>query len=474
VATFSTKQRGAIWDELERLRRLNPDTEGFFSAHPAEPFFIKNLENVQGDERDVIFISVGYGRNPQGYMAMRFGPLSSEGGERRLNVLISRAKRRCEVFSSITDEDIDIERGKGKGVVAFKLFLHFARTGKLGIGQKTDREHDSVFEEEVARALRSAGYDVHGQVGLAGFFIDLAVADFDKPGRFVIGIECDGAPYHSSRSARDRDRLRQAVLEDHGWIIHRIWSTDWFHRPQDQLKKTIAAIEAAKLVLAERDERTGGFSRAVPLEVVTVDRADATLVGLDIRDSDNSLSVPYEEASFPVPLDIEIHEVPAGTMIGLVRKIVDAEGPIHGSEIVTRLRSLWGLQRAGNRIQQSVEHGIKLAVDQKEFDKDAEYYTMANRSISVRDRSEVASTTLRKPELLPPAELRVAALKFIEAHLGATVDETVNGMARMLGFKATSAQLRKVLEETVNGLCSERALLKQGELLKVPKSDVAK
>lgn len=282
VATFSTKQRGAVWDELERLRRLNPDTETYFTSHPSEPFFIKNLENVQGDERDVIFISVGYGRNPQGYMAMRFGPLSSEGGERRLNVLISRAKRRCEVFSSITDEDIDIERGKGKGVVAFKLFLHFARTGKLGIGQKTDREHDSVFEEQVAKALRDVGYDVHGQVGLAGFFIDLAIADYDKPGRFVLGIECDGAPYHSSRSARDRDRLRQAVLEDHGWIIHRIWSTDWFHRPQEQLKKTIEAIEAAKAILAAQDEKASHFSRAVPLEVVTVEREDVALVGMEL------------------------------------------------------------------------------------------------------------------------------------------------------------------------------------------------
>ncbi|STQ07943.1 putative superfamily I DNA and RNA helicase protein [Enterobacter cloacae] len=123
VATFSVSQRKAIQDELEILRRLNPQYEDFFNSHPAEPFFIKNLENIQGDERDVIMISVGYARNKQGYLAMRFGPLGSQGGERRLNVLISRAKRRCEVFASITDEDIDLERAKGVGVLAFKLFL---------------------------------------------------------------------------------------------------------------------------------------------------------------------------------------------------------------------------------------------------------------------------------------------------------------------------------------------------------------
>ena len=168
--------------------------------HVDEPFFVKNLENIQGDERDVIFISVGYGRNAQGYMAMNFGPLNTPGGERRLNVLISRAKRRCEVFSSITAEDIDLERAKGRGVEALKLFLKFAKTGNLNIGLVTDRGPDSIFEEQVANALRSEGYDVKTQIGMAGFFIDLAISDPDKPGRFILGIECDGASYHSSRS----------------------------------------------------------------------------------------------------------------------------------------------------------------------------------------------------------------------------------------------------------------------------------
>ncbi len=468
VATFSTKQRGAVWDELERLRRLNPDTESYFSAHPSEPFFIKNLENVQGDERDVIFISVGYGRNPQGYMAMRFGPLSSEGGERRLNVLISRAKRRCEVFSSITDEDIDTERGRGKGVIAFKLFLHFARTGRLSFGQKTDREHDSIFEEQVAKALRQEGYDVHGQVGLAGFFIDLAVADYERPGRFVLGIECDGAPYHSSRSARDRDRLRQAVLEDHGWIIHRIWSTDWFHRPQEQLKKTIAAIEAAKAELSAQDAKAAMSSRAVPVEIVTMDRLDGTAVGLELSEDSLGLSMPYEEASIAVPSHLELHDVPTGMMANLVQQIVVTEGPIHGAEVIARMRDLWGLQRAGNRIQQTVERGIKTAVADGRIHDMGGFLIVPTGQIVVRDRSEVSSLALRRPEMLPPAELRVAATKFIQAHFGATLEETINGVARLLGFKSTSAQLRQVIEGVIAQAVADGGLVRQGDLLRVP------
>lgn len=463
VASFSSKQRRAVVDELERLRRLNPDVEGFFTAHPAEPFFVKNLENVQGDERDVIFISVGYGKNPQGYMAMRFGPLSSEGGERRLNVLISRAKRRCEVFASITDEDIDLERGRGRGVAAFKLFLHFARTGKLGIGTRTDREHDSVFEEQVAAMLRSHGYDVHPQVGLAGFFIDLAIADFERPGRYAIGIECDGAAYHSSRSARDRDRLRQAVLEDHGWTIHRIWSTDWFNRPQEQLAKTVAAIEAAKAELVSNDEKAKGFSRAVPLEVVTVEREDVVEISLQVAEPSSAASA-YREASFTVP-NMPLHEVPVGLMAELVRQVVEVEGPVHGDEVVARLRTLWGLQRAGNRIQAAVERGALAARKAGVIADDGGFFSLPGSKPTARDRSEVASAGLRKPEMLPPAEIKAAALAFVTANLGATPEEVVMGVSRLFGFKATSAQLRQVLTDTIGAAVNDGLLTVQEGML---------
>ncbi|AWU95552.1 DUF3320 domain-containing protein [Azospirillum ramasamyi] len=464
VATFSTKQRRAIVDELERLRRLNPDVEGFFTAHSAEPFFAKNLENVQGDERDVIMISVGYGKNPNGYMAMRFGPLSSDGGERRLNVLISRAKRRCEVFASITDEDIDLERGKGKGVLAFKLFLHFARTGKLSLGTRTDREHDSIFEEQVAAALLSHGYDVHPQVGLAGFFIDLAIADFARPGRYIIGIECDGAAYHSSRSARDRDRLRQAVLEDHGWTIHRIWSTDWFNRPQEQLAKTIAAIEAAKAELAANDEKSTGFSRAVPLEIVTVEREDAVEVGLQIAEP-ASASSPYREASFPIPANMQLQEVPIGLMADLVRQVVEIEGPVHEAEVVARLRTMWGLGRAGSRVQAAVDRGIAAAVKAGVIVEDNGFLIGPDATLTVRDRSEVASTGLRKPEMLPPAEIKAAAVSFVTANLGATLEEVLTGVSRLFGFKATSAQLRQVLSAAIEAAIKDGKLVSQGDML---------
>lgn len=246
VGTFSMAQREAVVEQLEMLRRADNSCESFFTAHPDEPFFVKNLENIQGDERDVIFISIGYGRDSAGKVTLNFGPLTARGGERRLNVLISRARQRCEVFTNPTEDDLDLNRTASEGVRALKTFLKYARTGDLQAGpHPTGRPPDSPFEEEVRLALEAKGYRVAAQVGQAGFFIDLAVIDPDQPGRYRLGIECDGATYHSALSARDRDRLRQQVLEGLGWKIHRVWSTDWFHNPGREIERLEAAIKAA-------------------------------------------------------------------------------------------------------------------------------------------------------------------------------------------------------------------------------------
>lgn len=451
VATFSVSQRRAIQDQLEALRRLNPDTEEFFHAHPSEPFFVKNLENVQGDERDVIMISVGYAKNTQGYMAMRFGPLGAEGGERRLNVLISRAKRRCEVYASITDEDIDLERGKGKGVFAFKLFLHYARTGRLSLAQTTTREMDSVFEEQVANALSEKGYQVHAQVGLAGFFIDLAIADPERPGRYILGIECDGQAYHDSRSARDRDRLRQAVLEDHGWIIHRIWSADWFQRPREQVERTVAAIEAARKELDARMELGSQRTRAVNVEIVTVDRGDVTEIGLaDVKDTARQRL--YVEAVLNRGGPYELHETPSGTMAGLVEQVVEVESPVHLDEAVCRIRSAWDLQRSGGRIHEAVERGVAVAVSRGSVLRRGDFLFKPEAGVTLRDRSQVSSLGLRKPEMIAMEELAEGAIEVVRSNLGATQEEIVGSVARILGFKATSSQLRSLIISAVSKL----------------------
>jgi very-short-patch-repair endonuclease len=461
VAAFSTQQRRAITDELELLRRKHPETESFFANHPNEPFFVKSLESVQGDERDVIYISVGYGRDSHGQMTMNFGPLTKEGGERRLNVLISRAKRRCEIFSSITDADIDLERAGGKGVAAFKLFLHYARTGRLSMVVQSDDEVSAVFERQVAESLKERGYNVHSRIGSAGCFVDLAVADPQFPGRYVLGIECDGVSYRDARSARDRDHLRKWVLEDQGWSIHRIWSADWFHRPQAEIERLTASIERSK---ANLDASPDQAARAVPAEINTVERADAVEINL-VAAEETVTADKYEEAKFSAPTTrYELHELPSGLMASVVEKVVKVEGPIHRSEIVARVRSLWGLQRAGGRIQAAVEAGISHAVSQNKIEEFAtDFLSMPGQEIRVRDRSDVTSLALRRPDYLPPQEIDAALHATVKENLGARLEELVLCVSRKFGFRNTSAQLREVIEARAKRLIEVGTLVRRGD-----------
>ena len=205
--------------------------------------FVKNLENVQGGERDVIFISTVYGpEQPGARVHQRFGPINSVVGHRRLNVLFTRAKEKVVVFSSMDSTDILPNESTKPGVGILKDYLVYSSTGKLDAGTTSGREPDSDFEIVVAMRLRQQGFDVVPQVGVAGYFIDLGVKDPRNPDVFLLGIECDGATYHSAKSARDRDRLREEALRQKKWNIYRIWSTDWFRDPDRETSKLLAYI----------------------------------------------------------------------------------------------------------------------------------------------------------------------------------------------------------------------------------------
>jgi very-short-patch-repair endonuclease len=456
VGAFSVSQRDVIRQELELLLREHPELAPFFSTGRDEPFFVKNLENIQGDERDIIFISVGYARDASGYMAMNFGPLSGQGGERRLNVLISRARERCEVFSSITADDIDLERGRSRGTAAFKTFLRYAATGILDHQAPTGSDFDSDFEKQVDEALMGLGYEVHRQVGSAGFVIDLAVVDSTRPGRYLLGIECDGATYHSSRSARDRDRLREAVLRDRGWRIHRIWSTDWFQRPKEQLSKVVEAIEKAKMEADVDEEGEMKAADQVGIEIEDIERDEPveTLKGETV-----SWAVLYIEADFEVPRANAIHETPPTELVRIVTRVVEVEGPIHSDEIARRITTLWGLQRTSGKIMKTIGRAIDSGLRAGILKAQTGFISRAGHGqVPVRDRSEVASAHLKKPEMIPPVEIRQAILHLVADHVGLRRAEVTVFVARTLGFKSTSAKLRGVIEKALQGMVQQGSI----------------
>lgn len=258
IVTLNQKQRDLLLEEMETA--LSRDT--FASKYVEdwtcrndglEPFFIKNLENVQGDERDVIFIGTVYGpEKPGGTVMQRFGPINGLAGRRRLNVLFSRAKQQIVTFSSMTAADIRTNEHGNPGTYMLKRWLEYSSTGILHAGEETGKEPDSDFEIFVINQLRSMGCIPVPQVGVAGYSIDIGVKHPAWPHGYIMGVECDGATYHSSRSARDRDRLREEVLRNLGWKLHRIWSTDWFNDPNKEAQRLRTVIEARMRDLLER------------------------------------------------------------------------------------------------------------------------------------------------------------------------------------------------------------------------------
>ena len=248
VVTFSMAQKDLIEDLLEERRAANPQYEDYFTTDGEEPFFVKNLENVQGDERDVILFSVGYAKGPDGKFLMNFGPLNRAGGERRLNVAVTRAKEQVVVFASCKGAEIDLNRTQAVGAAHLKAFLEYAERGGIATTGAVESSVRDRFADVVADFLRGKGYEVERRVGCSGYRIDLGVRSPERREAFLAAIECDGDSYASANTARDRDELRASVLGSLGWNTLRVWSADWAFdraRAEDRLMKALDEIRRA-------------------------------------------------------------------------------------------------------------------------------------------------------------------------------------------------------------------------------------
>ena len=277
VVTFNSQQQKLIEDLLDAARRQDTGLDRFFSDDIAEPVFVKNLENVQGDERDLMYFSITYGPEVAGgrLTSMNFGPLNKDGGERRLNVAVTRAKYALRIFSSFQPEQMDLSRTKAKGVADLKLFLEYARRGAKALAEEARAggdDFESPFEAIVAGALARRGWTVQAQVGVSAFRVDLGVVDPHHPGRYLAGVECDGATYHRAATARDRDRLREQVLRELGWEIVRTWSSDWWYDAVGAADKLDARLREIQLRAREREARLEADT-----EQTVLDQAEAPM-----------------------------------------------------------------------------------------------------------------------------------------------------------------------------------------------------
>lgn len=298
IVAMSAEQKDEIEKQLEHYLKDNPQVAAAYEANrqSLEPLFVKNLENVQGDERDIILISMTYGPEQIGGRTMqRFGPINSNVGGRRLNVLFTRSKKQMHIFSSMSSSDILVSGTSSRGVKALRAFLEYCESRHLHSNHYSGKAPDSDFEVAVIRALEDHGYTCEPQLGTAGYFLDIAVRDPGNPGRFLLGIECDGASYHSAKSARDRDRLRQEILESLCWRIRRIWSTDWFSNPKAQLEPILR--ELGELSTPPRPLEQASLYVTEEAPVILPDPSDADFSNNEFHQAEPDSLVSLEDLS---------------------------------------------------------------------------------------------------------------------------------------------------------------------------------
>jgi len=482
VGTFNIKQQNAIEEEIERLKKENQDIESYFDRNKVVEYcFVKNLETIQGDERDVIFISIGFGKDIHGNISLNWGAINQEGGHRRLNVLITRARERCIVFSNFRAADMRVNENSKFGLRAFKTYLAFAENRQLESIKPLGEETESPFEDSVYEFLKENGYEVDMQIGCAGFRVDLGIVDDDKPGTYLVGIECDGAKYHSSPVARDRDRLRQQILESKGWNIYRVWSTDWYRNRKNAETRLLEAVEKIK-----QNKSFGSLSsdHTEQKSNIPQDKPDIpnnfipNPFQTTIAENDNSNSSEYQRnmyddvndyqqcMSLEIPIQGELHEQSIEYLSIAVTKVVEDEGPIHFDEIVRRIRILWGLGRAGRRINDALKEATRKAISNRQIlDNNNFLWAPTMQTPRVRKRNDDPPP---KIEFICEEEIIEALKLVIKNQHASTKEDLAIQASRLLGFQATRAETYSKIESIINKqLDDNKLVLKQNGMIDV-------
>lgn len=448
VVTFSEAQQSAIDVAIRQKRLQNPCFDKYFIEEKEEPFFIKNLENVQGDERDTIIFSIGYAKDNKGVMYMNFGPLSREGGYRRLNVAITRAKYNVKLIGSIMPTDIDLDKVSSEGVKMLRSYIEFAQQGIAALEKELTfnnyLEFDSPFEEAVYDFLQNKGYHVVTQVGCSGFRIDMAVKHPTQSGKFAIGIECDGATYHSARTARERDRLRQTILEDMGWNIYRIWSTDWIKDPKSEEVKLIRAIERAlgdSLTESDRNDDV-------------VDENNKANTSIPVITIEEKIEPPKaQDAGYGFELYKRAYPLKRIDERGYIRKeydiawnIIFVEQPIHFEELCRRMAPVYGRQKATSIVRDNVRYIFRNHLQEKIIeDKDGFIRIKDFKDVKVRIPNP-DDDYLRPMAYICNEELALAMKTIVQHSFGITPNDLFIVTAREFGFKRTGENIINSLQ----------------------------
>ena len=459
IIAFSEKQQTAIENAIIDFRERMPHYEWFFDESRDEPFFVKNLENVQGDERDTIIFSICYAKDRNGKMYMRFGPLGHEGGERRLNVAITRAKCNVKLVGSILPSDIDLNRTNSEGVRMLRSYIEFARKGASSLKPiEKDGTFESVDEfcNTVADFLESNGYKIQKQVGCSDYKIDIAIENPNVDGEFIAGIECDGISYIHAKTARDRDHLRRTVLENMGWNLYRVWSTEWSRNSKAEKEALLQFVQSVF-------DKNGNVTHSVKQS--NVDEQGVAIEDIASETSKSTQSTPtknpygfayYKEAKWWDTQHSGSHDNLTRISENILH-IVSIEQPMHMELLYKRMGPSFTTGKATDAVRKTIDEVIaKKLKGQVVIDNDLFIRLLPLTPILVRIPEEF--DTPRPMEFIHTEEVALAMIQIISNSFGVTEEDLASECARVFGFERKGPRIKAKTGAAIQYLADSRKI----------------
>jgi very-short-patch-repair endonuclease len=478
IVTFSSVQQLLIDDMLTEVFALRPDLEKI-ALETGEPLFIKNLENVQGDERDVILFSIGYGPDERGKVSLNFGPVNRDGGWRRLNVAVSRARYEMKVFSTLRSDQIDLNRTSSEGVAGLKAFLAYAEKGKTALPPRASvkQKEDGGFEISIAESVRKQGYEVHSQIGCSDFRIDLGIVDKENPSAYILGVLTDGKNYHAATTSRDREIVQVDVLKSLGWNVHKIWSTEWWEKPDKVISGIMDAVTKAEESKKKATE-PAVTEKAKSVPPRPEDLNNKSLVNQsvpEIQARPAAPAIPKVAEEYEVSHLDTVHTLTAddfimqhnrGKLKTQVFNVLQTESPISKDLLIRRVLAAWGISRVTARFVNHLD-GVfdQMNLTQTKTAGGNVYFWKADQSPEKYNIYRIAKTDADKRDAddLPPEEVANAIREILHNQVSLARADLVREGAKLFGFARIGANVESAMLNGINIAVNKRFATVNGE-----------
>ena len=457
VVSFSSVQQSLMQNMFDELLRTNPALEAI-ANDGEEPIFIKNLENVQGDERDVILFSMGYGPDKEGKVSLNFGPLNREGGWRRLNVAVSRARYEMQVYSTLRADQIDVTRSASEGVASIKAFLEYAEKGRstLGLRKSVSENLNGAFEKILADKIRTHGYEVNTDIGCSGYRIDIGVVNSRKPTQYLLGILCDGINYNAAKTAKDREVIQQEVLKLLGWTLHKVWSTDWWENQDRVLQGILEAIKSAeendgKEMIAVVSDNTH-FEPPKIESLVLNSVAQTTASPASIVTGSNRM---YEVCNLDIVRSVSSEDFLQFSNAAKIKKqinqVLEIEAPITRNLLAKRVLAAWGISKLGTRINAQFERLIaESALTQTTKNGDIVFWkNTQHRNNYTGFRVMTITGHKRDAEDIPADEIANGVKEILTHQISLPNEDLVREASKLFGFARSGANVENAMKKGI-------------------------